>query len=66
MSKTIVFVTDRQTLQDTIYSDVEEVETIKNGGHDVVVIIRMKSGAIHHFPTNRFKCKTYKEKTNGN
>ena len=66
MSKTIVFVTDRQTLQDTIYSDVEEVETIKNGGHDVVVIIRMKSGAIHHFPTERFKCKTYKEKTNGN
>lgn len=61
MNKTLIIVTDRSTLRETIYQDVTDVEIIYSGNTPMEFIVTDQSGVRHHFPTEHYSYEMYKQ-----
>lgn len=62
MSKSIVIVTYRATLQETTYYDIKDLEiTYGNFNKPLEFIVTEQSGVRHHFPSTEYFYELYKQ-----
>nr|DAR42601.1 MAG TPA: hypothetical protein [Caudoviricetes sp.] len=61
MSKSIVIVTCRSTLQEITYYDIKDIEIIYGEVHPVEFIVTEQSGVRHHYPAPEYLYELYKQ-----
>lgn len=61
MSKSIVIVTCRSTLQEITYYDIKDIEIIYGDVHAVEFIVTEQSGVKHHYPAPEYLYELYKQ-----
>lgn len=61
MSKSIVIVTCRSTLQEITYYDIKDIEIIYGEVHAEEFIVTEQSGVRHHYPAPEYLYELYKQ-----
>ena len=61
MSKTLIIVTDRTTLHETIYQDVKDVDITYSENKPMEFIVTERIGVRHHFPAEHYSYEMYKQ-----
>lgn len=61
MSKSIVIVTCRSTLQEITYYDIKDIEIVYGDVHAVEFIVTEQSGVKHHYPAPEYLYELYKQ-----
>nr|WNL48697.1 hypothetical protein [Caudovirus D_HF5_2C] len=61
MSKSIVIVICRSTLQEITYYDIKDIEIIYGEAHPVEFIVTEQSGVRHHYPAPEYLYELYKQ-----
>ena len=61
MSKSIVIVICRSTLQEITYYDIKDIEIIYGEVHAVEFIVTEQSGVRHHYPAPEYLYELYKQ-----
>mgnify|MGYP000866407579 FL=1 len=64
--KVLVVITDKRTLQETIYKDVEYFSVERENYQITEFIITDRHGARHHFPKEHYDYELYQEQVNSN
>ena len=61
MSKSLIIVTDRTTLHETIYQDVKDIEIVYAELKPMEFIVTERIGVRHHFPADHYSYELYKQ-----
>lgn len=64
--KVLVIITDRRTLQETIYKEVEEFNVEREDYQITEFVVTDMDGARHHYPKRHYDYELYQEKLNSN
>ena len=61
MSKTIIVIKDKNTIQETVYLDIRELDFGYSDHKVVEIIVTDKSGSTHHFPKENYDLEVYEQ-----
>jgi len=61
MSKTIIVIKNKNTIQETVYLDIRELDFGYSDHKVVEIIVTDKSGSTHHFPKENYDLEVYEQ-----
>lgn len=64
--KVLVIITNRGTLQETIYKDVQKFNVEREDYQITEFVVTDRDGARHHYPNAHYNYELYQEKLNSN